>query len=79
MNPNTGEDYPIELQNQDNQDLYKANLVAISALEKQIGEKKLTGEYEDEPLCPYCLQEISGYNVGVIKYCPDCGQKLDWR
>ena len=30
----TGEDYPIELQNQDNQDLYNANLVVISALEK---------------------------------------------
>jgi hypothetical protein len=33
--PMTGEDYPIELQNQDNQDLYNANLVAILALEKQ--------------------------------------------
>lgn len=36
FDPNTGEDYPIELQNQDNQDLYNANLVAISALEKQL-------------------------------------------
>ena len=35
FDPNTGEDYPIELQNQDNQDLYNANLVAIAALEKQ--------------------------------------------
>lgn len=36
FDPMTGEDYPIELQNRDNQDLYKANLIAIQALEKQI-------------------------------------------
>lgn len=36
FDPMTGEDYPIELQNQDNQDLYKANLIAISALERQL-------------------------------------------
>jgi hypothetical protein len=35
FNPMTGEIEPIELQNQDNQDLYKANLVAIKALTKQ--------------------------------------------
>jgi len=34
FDPSTGEKKPIELQNEDNQDLYKANLVAISALEK---------------------------------------------
>lgn len=36
FDPNTGEDYPIELQNQLNQDLYKANLIAIEILEKQL-------------------------------------------
>ena len=36
FDPMTGEDYPIELQNRDNQDLYNANLVVISALEKQL-------------------------------------------
>jgi len=36
FDPMTGEIEPIELQNQDNQDLYKANLIAISALEKQL-------------------------------------------
>jgi hypothetical protein len=39
FNPMTGEIEPIELQNQDNQDLYKANLIAIQALEKQIAKK----------------------------------------
>ncbi|MGI5986166.1 MAG: hypothetical protein ACOX7O_09985 [Oscillospiraceae bacterium] len=41
FNPMTGEIEPIELQNQDNQDLYKANLVAISALEKLAEYKDL--------------------------------------
>ena len=36
FNPSTGEKEPIELQNEDNQDLYKANLVAIEVLEKQL-------------------------------------------
>ena len=35
FDPMTGEIEPIELQNQANQDLYKANLIAIQALEKQ--------------------------------------------
>ena len=39
FDPNTGEDYPIELQNQDNQDLYNANLVAIKALTRQLVDK----------------------------------------
>lgn len=34
FDPNTGEDYPIELQNEINQDIYRANLIAIVALEK---------------------------------------------
>jgi len=36
FDPMTGEIEPIELQNQDNQDLYNANLMAISALEKEL-------------------------------------------
>lgn len=48
------------------------------ALEKQV-PKKVTGEYEDEPLCPCCLEVIDGYNVEIIKHCPECGQKIDWE
>ena len=50
FDPNTGEDYPIELQNQDNQDLYKANLIAISALEKQLngGWIQFEAEYDED-------------------------------
>ncbi len=51
--------------------------MAIQALEKQV-PKKVTGEYEDEPLCPCCLEVIDGYNVEIIKHCPECGQAIDW-
>ena len=46
FDPNTGEDYPIELQNQDNQDLYKANLMAISALEKTRTNERVSREFQ---------------------------------
>ena len=39
FDPMTGEIEPIELQNQDNQDLYNANLVAIEALTRQLVDK----------------------------------------
>jgi hypothetical protein len=51
FDPMTGEIEPIELQNQDNQDLYNANLIAISALEKQLNggwvpvDERLPEEY----------------------------------
>ena len=53
FNPDTGEKKPIELQNEDNQDLYKANLVAIEVLEKQLNNgwipvsERLPEEYLD--------------------------------
>lgn len=75
FNPMTGEIEPIELQNQDNQDLYKANLVAISALEKQMARNPvnrcatfLIAE------CPRCNGTVSFHH----KHCHWCGQKLDW-
>ena len=78
FDPMTGEIEPIELQNQDNQDLYNANLVAISALEKQIPEK------------PYYLNyggcNVGNWNHGIAcicdykaPYCRHCGQRLDWE
>jgi hypothetical protein len=81
FDPNTGEDYPIELQNQDNQDLYKANLIAISALEKQIPKK--AKQYNDKSIfiyagvfyCPSCQENVSMDDV----YCCQCGQSLDWK
>jgi hypothetical protein len=85
FDPNTGEDCPIELQNQDNQDLYNANLVAISALEKQLPKKVESFNSLNETCCPECRfvfgysMELGEYDGEYYNYCVDCGQKLDWR
>lgn len=39
FDPITGDDNPIEFQNQDNKDLYEANLLAIEAIEKQMNDR----------------------------------------
>ena len=74
FDPSTGEKKPIELQNEDNQDLYKANLVAIEVLEKQIPKRaKETQEMMDvEYICPIC--EKVNHNRG--RYCWGCGQAI---
>lgn len=79
FDPNTGEDYPIELQNQDNQDLYNANLIAISALEKQISKKPK--QYTDSFKITYYFCPVCEY-IRVRskqKRCENCGQLLDWE
>ena len=77
FDPNTGEDYPIELQNQDNQDLYKANLIAIEALEKQIAiQVNCIDSVEMAWLDGYCI--CGEYVTDSMDYCRKCGQKLDW-
>ena len=71
----TGEIEPIELQNQDNQDLYKANLIAIKALEKQIARSPINRCAKFLiAKCPRCNGIVSYY----YKHCLWCGQKLDW-
>ena len=77
FSPTTGETYPIKLQNQDNQDLYSANLVAIEALEKQAPKKPIC-EYDDEFTCPCCGTTTEAYDVTTLKRCPECGQALRW-
>lgn len=85
---NTGEDYPIELQNQDNQDLYKANLIAIKVLEKQIPKMPLFEDnggypeyFEDWLECPICGEAIPEYTAekNTWCYCLGCGQRLSWE
>lgn len=74
FNPSTGEKNPIELQNKDNQDLYKANLTAIIALEKQIPKRaKETQEMMDiKYICPICRK----VNHDRARYCWGCGQAI---
>ena len=85
FDPNTGEERPIESQNELNQCAYKANLLAISALEKQIPKKPRAKHYEDEREPAYIKYKCpngcgSRYRLldNVEKYCMNCGQAIDW-
>lgn len=57
--------------------------IAIKALEKQIPKKpsamestnKLTNGYFE---CPVC-KDVVGVDDMQDVYCPNCGQKLDWK
>lgn len=51
--------------------------LAIGALEKQV-PKMPESEYDDEFTCPGCGKYADGFDVTQLKYCPDCGQNLDW-
>ena len=67
------------------EDDYKANEIAIQALEKQIPKKAtLEGdEYSDGHLvydtwiCPLCEKRYE-VDYDDYDYCPYCGQKIDW-
>ena len=74
----------IEDENNDckfTEDDYKANEIAIQALEKQIPKKPVKSEnqvarYVNTYYCPICNLGITGTNIA--KWCYHCGQKLDW-
>ena len=74
----------IEDENNDckfTEDDYKANDMAIQALEKQIPKKpkKIEAEgyrYTYTYRCPICGGNFFG--TGIAEYCYHCGQKLDW-
>ena len=65
---------------------YKANEMAIQALEKQI-PKKPTYEGDgyapdgtfvlDDWICPSCSKRYE-VDYDDYDYCPSCGQKIDW-
>lgn len=56
-------------------DDYKANEMAIRALEKQIPKKPDFTEDKEFALCPCC----NGKGLfDKQKYCDNCGQKIDW-
>lgn len=56
-------------------EMLSATNEAISALEKQVPEKP---EYYAR--CPKCGNDNFEYGINnwECKYCPDCGQALDW-
>ena len=62
----------------------KAFQMVLQALEKQIPKKvelrhirKFDGFDDGE--CPTCCNSVSRDCDGTDNFCPDCGQKLDWR
>lgn len=64
------------------EDDYKANEMAIQALEKQIPMKVLHS-YDDiiDKMwcsCPTCYAGLGWRHVDTHKYCMNCGQQLDW-
>lgn len=68
----------IEDENNDckfTEDDYKANEMAIQALEKQIPMKPDFTEDKEFALCPCCNGKSL---LDKQKYCDNCGQKLDW-
>ena len=60
---------------------YKAIMLAIEALEKQIPKKPIKSDRQEirytlEYDCPTCGRSFTG--TGFADYCYHCGQALDW-
>ena len=70
----------------DTEDLVQAKHIAINALEKQIPKKvKIEQWIYTKCDCGFEFSKHHGdgyYSIPLenkTKYCPNCGQKLDWR
>lgn len=60
---------------------YNAVQIAETALEKQTPKKMIPVEGDltrDFYTCPVCERLFDGMEYSY-KYCPNCGQKLDWE
>ena len=60
---------------------YKAIMLAIEALEKQIPKKPIKSDRQEIRYtltydCPTCGRQFTG--TGFADYCYHCGQALDW-
>lgn len=57
----------------------------LAALQRQIPKKVILeadGERTASGICPVCERDlvlIKTQNPRYVTYCPDCGQKIDWR
>ena len=60
------------------EDDYKANEMAVQALEKQIPKKPIF--YAHDYYCSVCNSLVGNneFEWKRFKYCDTCGQKLDW-
>ena len=64
-----------------NDRVQQAEDFAIKALEKQIPRKPISCDCRDWYLCPNCLRAIKKRiedSDHDIKFCPFCGQALNW-
>ena len=64
------------------EDDYKANEMAIQALEKQIPKKSMIS-YDERVKENWCSCGVCTFGLGWkrtihYKYCPNCGQRLNW-
>ena len=55
-----------------------AEAVVIHVLKKRIPQKPYESEGSDEYNCPVCGATYALLYDGEMRYCPDCGQALDW-
>jgi len=46
--------------------------------EKQSPMRAYTA-FDDSFECPSCGENTEAYDVTVLKFCPECGQKLKWN
>ena len=60
------------------EDDYKANEMAIQALEKQIPKKPITHSNTNRADCPCCGATVRGIKNPFGDWCSNCGQKLDF-
>ena len=75
FNPSTGEEVAM---NADNEESAQAMEVAMNAMKKQI-PKKPKIKYQ-QLHCLWCCDcgTYLGYKWDGFKYCPTCGQAIDW-
>ena len=53
--------------------------IIVEALSKQAPIKVGIIEDDTEFICPTCGETTEEYDVKTLKFCPECGQKLDWE
>ena len=76
-------DLEIQVKNKALTDGIEAIQIAIQALEKQIPKKTMMA-YDDKVDSNWCYCPICANGIGCeiaarkIKFCWECGQKLDW-
>ena len=57
----------------------------VKALQRNEPMKPIIADEYLEPECPMCLEKLNRYyyesrsKYTGDNYCPDCGQKLEWR